>query len=259
MASPATNVQTELIGRTATRISWDDGTGNAFYRIYKNTINDFGTATLSAFGLQGVGSALVGGLDYNTDYWFWVVGEDAAGGLAAEAGPATITTKGQPPETLNINELKDALYDWAYAVTGQQVIHDFEDGTKPDEYPFVSLNLIGPEKTGFTDSEIAEDAGDLDFVQAGMRKFSVSVNAYDSSDAQTTANNLQKSLDNPVYIDQLRAEGIGVGVISGVRDLSQLLDTEYERRAQFEFTIFVALNDEITLDVIENVEYQNNI
>lgn len=259
MASPATNVQAELIGRIAAKVIWNDAAGNAFYRVYKNTINDFGTATLAVFGLQGDGRGLVGGLDYSTDYWFWVVGEDAAGGLAAEAGPATITTKGQPPSTVNIDELKDALYDWAYAVTGQQVILDFEDGTKPDEYPFVSLNLIGPRKTGFTDHVSGVDAGDLYFVQSGMRAFTVSVNAYDSDDAQTTAHNLQKSLDNPVYLDQLRAEGIGVGTTSEIRDLSQLLDTQYERRAQFEFTIFVALNEEITLDVIENVEYQNNI
>lgn len=259
MASPATNIQSEVIGRISARVTWDDATGNVFYRVFKNTVNDFGTATLAAFGLQGVGSAMVGGLAFNTDYWFWVVGEDLAGGLSSEAGPATITSKGAPPSTIDINEIKDALYDWAFAVTGGVVILDFEDGTKPDEYPFVSLNLIGPRKTGFTDSITPDDAGELEFLQSGMRAFMVSVNAYDASDAQTTAHNLQKSLDNPVFLDQLRSENIGVGTISEVRDLSQLLDTQYERRAQFEFTIYVALNEEITLDVIETMQYQNNI
>jgi hypothetical protein len=257
MATPATGVQIVLAARVKPLITWVDGVGNAFYRIYQNTANDFGTATLAAFALQGAQQVVVGGLDYATDYWFWVVGEDTAGGLAAEAGPVTITTDAAPSDQLIISAIQDALYDWAYAVTNGTVVWEYGAGSKPGK-PFISLNLIGPSRTGFTDSN-KKLAGDLDFRQEGMRVFTVSVNVYDDDDALTWATVLQASLDNTVYIDQLQGEKIGIGDVGGVTDLSQLLETKYERRARFEFVIFKAYNEEYTLDVIEDVTVENNI
>lgn len=257
MASVATNVQAALAARNKVTLTWTDGAGNAFYRIYQNTANDFGTASLVGFALQGAEQFLVGGLAFATDYWFWVVGEDAAGGLATEAGPATATTDAAPSDQLIISAIQDALYDWAYAVTGGTVVWQYGAGSKPGK-PFVSLNLVGPRRTGFTD-HIKKLAGDLDFRQEGMREFTVSVNVYDDADAQTWATMLQASLDNDIYIDQLQGEKIGIGLVGGVSDLSQLLETKYERRALFEFVIFVAYNEEFTQEVIETVEFNNNI
>ena len=142
-------------------------------------------------------------------------------------------------------------------MTNGTVVWQYSAGSKPGK-PFVALNLVGPSRTGSTDYT-AKLAGDQEFRQEGMRTFSVSVNVYDDTDALTWAMKLQASLDNQLLIDQLQGEGIGVGNVGGVTDLSQLLDTEYERRAQFEFTIFVAYNDEFSQDVIDDVQFENNI
>jgi len=158
---------------------------------------------------------------------------------------------------LDITALQDALYDWAYAVTNGTIVWQYGAGSKPGK-PFVAMNIVGPRRTSFTDDEVPE-TGDLKFRQQGMREFTVTVNVYDDADAVTVASMLQSSLDNSVYIEQLQGNGIGVGNVGGVTDLTQLLDTEYERRSQFEFTIFVAYNYEFSQDVIESVQLENNI
>lgn len=154
--------------------------------------------------------------------------------------------------------IKKALYDWAVRVTGGTTIHDYGDGPKPGK-PFVTINVIGPQKPGFTDSVRGLPTGDLDFEQTGQRVFSVSVNVYDDSDAVTWAGKLQSSLDNPVEIDTFTRAGIGLGEARDVNDLTEVLETKYERRAQFDFDIFVASVIEFTNDIVETVEYQNNL
>jgi len=158
---------------------------------------------------------------------------------------------------LDITALQDALYDWAYAVTNGTIVWQYGAGSKPGK-PFVAMNLVGPRRTSFTDDDVPA-AGDLQFRQQGMREFTVTVNVYDDADAVTVASMLQSSLDNSVYIDQLQGEGIGIGQVGGVSDLSQLLETKYERRAQFDFMIFVAFNEDYTQYVIEQAQVTNNI
>jgi hypothetical protein len=257
MAAVVTILAANNFTRNSVSLSWMDGVGNAFVRIYRNTVNSFVTAQLVGFALQGAQGMVIGGLAYSTPYYFWAVGEDAAGGLATPAGPTFITTQAPATDALNISGIKDALYDWAHAITGGRVIWEFEAGTKPAK-PFVVLNLIGPQKLGFKDSLI-KLGGDKDFRIEGMRSFTVSVNVFDEADAQTVAHRLQSSLDNPLYIDQLSGEKIGIGRCGKVTDLSELVETEYERRAQFDFDIFVAHNEEVTTEVIETAAWANEI
>jgi hypothetical protein len=159
---------------------------------------------------------------------------------------------------MDIAPIKKALYDWAVRVTGGTAIFEYGDGPKPGK-PFVTMNIIGPLKAGFTDSVRGKDTGDLDFEQTGQRAFTVSVNVYDDSDAISWASKLQTSLDNPVEIDTFARADIGLGDAGDVNDLTEILETKYERRAQFDFTIFVASNIDFTNDVIETVNYQNNL
>lgn len=159
---------------------------------------------------------------------------------------------------MTIDDIKQALYEWATRVTSGTVIWLYGDGPKPDK-PYVTLNLIGPQKPGFLDDVNGTDTSDLSFVQSGQRTFTVSVNVYSDSDALTWAYQLQASLDNPVEIDIFNKADIGLGDTGDVNDLSELLETKWERRAQFDFTIFSASNIEFENDIIETAETENNL
>lgn len=159
---------------------------------------------------------------------------------------------------MDVAAIKKTLYDWAVRVTGGTAIHEYGDGPKPGK-PYVVMNLIGPQKPGFTDSVRGVDTGDLDFEQSGDRSLNVSVNVYDDTDAITWAAALQSSLDNPVEIETFSKAGIGLGDAGDVNDLTEILETKFERRAQFDFTIFVVEVIPFQNDIVETVEYQNNL
>ncbi len=254
-----TDVTASATSPRSARVSWTDSesVGVLYNRIFKNTSSDFGTAQLCGFVLQGQGYADIYGLDASTQYWFWVLAVDDANATSSEAGPADITTYATNA-AFDLSAIQQALYDWATRITGGQAIFEYEAGTKPGK-PFVSINVVGPMKPGFTDSVRGKNTGDKDFEQSGQRKFMVSINVYDDLDAITWAQALQSSLDNPVEIAYFREADIGLGDAGDVNDLTEVLDTKYERRAQFDFTIFYATNIPFTDEIIETVDYQNNL
>lgn len=164
---------------------------------------------------------------------------------------------------LDINLIRDALYDWAAAVVAAvgstaQVKFQSEDGPRP-EPPFVVLNIMGPRMTGGSDYQSPDSPVDQTFHQQGMREFTISVSAYAENDSLTLATALHTSLNNPLYFEQLAAADIGVGAVNQVNDLSQFLETRWERRSQFDFMIFSAVDEEYTGATIETVEYENDI
>lgn len=254
-----TNPGANPLTDSAIRVTWEDSvTSNVIYnRIYRNTANDFGTAELCGFALQGAEHFHATGLDPDTKYWFWIVAIDENNVASSETTGVDATTY-EADQALNLSAVQKALYDWAVRITNGTVIFDYEDGTKPEK-PFVTMNLIGPMKPSFTDSVRGKDTGDLDFEQSGQRAFTVSLNVYDDKDAITWATKLQASLDNPVEIGILSEADIGVGDVGDINDLTEILETKHERRAQFDFTIFVAVNILFTNYIIEDVNYQNNI
>lgn len=254
-----TSVSAVTTSPRSARVSWVDSvTSNVVYnKIYKNTSADFGTSQVCAFALQGAGYVDIYGLDPSTQYWFWIEAVADDGQMSVEAGPATITTTASNV-AFDLSAIQQVLYEWATRVTGGQAIFEYEAGTKPGK-PFVSINVVGPMKPGFTDSVRGKNTGDKDFEQSGQRKFMVSINVYDDLDAITWAQALQSSLDNPVEIAYFREADIGLGDAGDVNDLTEVLDTKYERRAQFDFTIFYATNIPFTDEIIETVDYQNNL
>lgn len=262
-AAAPTGVSAVAVSRTEARVSWTDNPLGAFYRVYYNTVNNFSTATIGAFASQGAQAANIDSLTPSQQYWFWVVCEDSAGLSSPEAGPATVTMPAPASDELNITEIETALYNWAAAVvaaagSSAQVIFLNQDGPRPTP-PFVGLNLIGPRMTGGSDHQSDQGTGDQGFIQQGMREFTVSVNVYAENDSLTLATKLHSSLNNPVYFDQLAEDKIGVGAVNDVNDLSQFLETEWERRSQFDFMIYSGVNDEYTSPIIETVDYTNNL
>lgn len=156
-----------------------------------------------------------------------------------------------PASGLNISEIKDALFDWAKAASGlddQQIMWEMDEGTKPTK-PFIGLNLIGPRKVMGRDYLSVPDPDALpkeSSMLQGAREFTVSVNVYadpeNNVDVNQLATDLQTSLEIQQLADALSDAGIGVGEVGEPIDLSELLETKWERRAQFDFKINVASN-----------------
>jgi hypothetical protein len=159
----------------------------------------------------------------------------------------------------DITTIKQALYDWATPQAGLPVIWLYQKGPKPTK-PFITLNIIGPQRVAGRD-DFRVESGGTGQVLEGQRKFNVSVNVYadDGDDPISVADDLATSLQLPTVYELLHTKNIGVGEIRNVIDLSQLLDTKYERRAQFDFDIFVASNVIATTELIEQTIVENKI
>lgn len=159
----------------------------------------------------------------------------------------------------DITTIMQALYDWATLQTGHPVVWLYQNGPKPAK-PFITLNITGPQRTAARD-DFRVESGGIDQVLEGQRKFNISVNAYaeDDGDHISIADDLATSLQLPSVYELLYTKKIGIGEIRNVIDLSQLLDTKYERRAQFDFDIFVASNVIATTELIEQAIVENKI
>ncbi len=72
--------------------------------------------------------------------------------------------------------------------------------------------------------------------------------------AMTIANRMAASLGDQALRDPLNAANIGIGSVGDVKDLSALLDTRYELRAQFDFKVNLSSNRPISTPTIDTVE-----
>ena len=150
--------------------------------------------------------------------------------------------------------LQDAIVSWATrALPGITVVWADQPGTKPLK-PFVEINMFGPTKrTGINWLEQNAQA------TGATLTFTVNVQAFTNAsvkavagvpanppvpavpavvevlDAMQLVMDLMMALDDPYLSEDLAGAGIGVGPISGPQDLSQLLDTKYERRISFDW------------------------
>lgn len=158
---------------------------------------------------------------------------------------------------INIENIQKALYDWGVRNSDIRVVWLYESGPKMQK-PFVSLNLVGPYKIG-TNDNLGVPVGATELTISGQRKFTVSVNVYGNASMLQAASDLQTSLDLPGEIETLNAANIGIGETRNVIDLTQLLDTKYEYRAQFDFDIFTGSALSAPVETIEQAPIENKI
>lgn len=135
------------------RITWDIGVQTTSYKLYRNTVNDFGTAALIATLGANVSVYNDYGLLPSTLYYYWIV---RVYGItpSPETGPVSVTTN--PVQTFwpDVNVLKDALYDWAFGeFLGKYPVIFVRQDLPKLQKPFVTLKLAPLEKPGLFDDE----------------------------------------------------------------------------------------------------------
>jgi hypothetical protein len=246
-----TDLTASPTGSTSARLQWSDIAGASNYTVMRGLNSTFSAAVSLAAVAPGVKVYNDYSLAPDTVYWYWVV---AAG---SPSNPDSIQTYKAPITGSTWVQLQDALYAWVTAVLGAVPVAWAGQGETKQIKPFVILTLVGPTKVPALDhlQDHNESLG-------GNRTYRVTVAAYTDPisstgtalDAAQYIATLMTSLDSDVISDALYAAGIGVGEIYPSNDVSELLETKYERRVQFDFEINVASNYPVTTPVIDTVQ-----
>ena len=242
-----------VTGSKSLRLTWTDQPGVSAYQVYRSTTSvqpGSPIATVApgtqVFNDHGNGNPATG-LTPNTAYWYWVADQNAA----LLAGPLTATTSPAAVKGPLYKDVQDALSAWVGGVTGfSSVVWADQNFDKP-ALPFALLDTFGPTSGGMTSSlEQANEA--LGQMQTWTVTVQVFTGVPDSSgsvqDAFQYALDLRASQDDPSVTAALSAAGVGIGERQAVQNLSATMETEFQRRAVFDFDINVRNVYPLTMD-----------
>lgn len=161
---------------------------------------------------------------------------------------------------MNIAAIKTALYAWAVLAlndAGVTVYWDEPDGPRPPN-PAVRFKFVsGPTMVGL-DEMRPTDADPAAFAIVGPRTFILSASAYGDTSADLIST-LQTSASDPAKVQALGVAGVGILSFGPPRDLSELLETKWERRHQVDVNLLVTEYVATAAGIIENLEATSTI
>lgn len=134
---------------------------------------------------------------------------------------------------LNYDVVKANLYSWAITVVpmGMPVIF-YEPNAPRPVVPYVTLymNTVTAVNQDWA-SPNSDNLGNIDM--HGDRQFTLQVQAY-GNDPLTVLENIRTSLQKQTVLDTLRANGIAFYQSLTINDITELVDSRFERRAQLD-------------------------
>lgn len=140
---------------------------------------------------------------------------------------------------LDFAVVKLNLYQWAITVvpSGMPVIF-YEPNAPRPSVPYVTLylNSIVAVNQDWT-ADDADSAGVVDM--KGDRQFTLQVQAY-GGDPLTVLENIRTSLQKQTVLDTLRANGIAFYQSLNIADITELVDSQFERRGQLDILFGIA-------------------
>jgi len=173
--------------------------------------------------------------------------------------------------SLNYETVKTTLYNWAVSVVplGMPVIFWEPNGPRP-EIPYITIFLSSI--IALNQDWSATNANVLGEINMkGDRSFTLQIQGY-GNDPITVLENIRTSLQKQTVLDTLRAGGIVFYQSLTITDITELVDSQYEKRASLD--ILMAIGQiytdqpgyfseievqEIYLDQIDNVIYDETI
>lgn len=161
---------------------------------------------------------------------------------------------------INFATVKLNLYQWIVTqIPGGMPAFFWEPNSPRPSIPYVTLWLSSV--VAVNQDWTAEDADSLGVVDMkGDRQFTLEVQAY-GGDPITLLENIRTSLQKQTVLDTLRANGIAFFQSITISDITELVDSQFERRGQLDilfgigqvYTDNPGYFDEIELqEVIEN-------
>lgn len=155
--------------------------------------------------------------------------------------------------SLNFETIKTNLYSWALAnCPGCSVIFLNENAPRPAQ-PYVTLFLTSLNQIGEDFTPESDINGMVDMV--GDREFTLQIQTY-GGDCITRLENLRSSLQKQTVLDTLRANGIVFVNHFGINDLTELLDSRFEKRGAMDVLFRIGQNYTDNLGLVETIEVE---
>ena len=162
---------------------------------------------------------------------------------------------------INFTAIENALYTWAYGVTSIQTIFAHQSGifNRPSGQ-YILLNIISAVPRGMEEiqSSVLLPDNTVDISYSNVYELLVSVNTY-KANAFTLATILKDSLRRVTVHEPLYLAGIGYNRTSGIQDIPEELDKDWEQRAQFDVIFTVRSLDVENIETIKQIELTNLI
>ncbi len=159
---------------------------------------------------------------------------------------------------LDLAAFRQTVFDWASGESGLTTIFERPNQPRPST-PYVSLNIVGgPVKQG-GQQEVRFD--DPTFSVNALLALTVSVKAYgnQTNDPISILTNLQLSLGKLEVLESLRSGGIAVWNEGPISDISEVLETGFEERANMD-VLFAASHSTVTDGgLIEKVDLSGEV
>lgn len=159
---------------------------------------------------------------------------------------------------LNITNIEDALYVWAFGVTGLETIFAHPNAPRPIT-PYVLLNVVQSTPIGIEEDQstlLVDDSIDIDY--SNVELLMVSVNTYRGTALQT-ATKLKDSLARVTVQDQLFAAGIGYSRTTAVNETPEEINKQWEERARFDCFFFTRSLDSENIATIRQIQLTNEL
>lgn len=143
------------------------------------------------------------------------------------------------------------------------VIIDRQNVPRP-KLPYFALLITTPiQKVGSRDS--MKHVDDTKWIIGGQRRFTLSVRSYVNTkdknffQSQDLLVKLQDSLEDETRRIDLTTAGLAVWFSTDILDITELLETGFEARAQFDIEFGIASNRETDLGKIDKVKIQGTV
>lgn len=129
-----------------------------------------------------------------------------------------------------------------------------KDGPRPNP-PYVTIKVIsGPRPRGF--DELRREAGTSNFTVSGMRQYTLSIQGFGMG-IRDELSDLVSKMDDPYA--SIERKGIGIVDRGDVVDISDLMETGYERRAQLDVIFNAAKNLPSSIKPIERASISGTL
>lgn len=159
---------------------------------------------------------------------------------------------------LDFNVVKTNLYSWASAVVpnGMPIIF-YEPNAPRPVVPYVSLYMTSIITVNQDYSSPESDL--LGFIDMkGDRQFTLQIQCY-GSDPLTVLENMRISLQKQTILDTLRENGIVFYQSISITDISALIDSEYEKRAQMDVLLGIGQTYSDNPGYFDTIEIEEEI
>lgn len=148
--------------------------------------------------------------------------------------------------TITSTSIEDAFRTGVLlAGSNTTVIFQFPNAPRP-ELPYTSIQYLAvtPE---VNDWDVFDEGAEVNRTY-GFRDVTMTINCF-GDNARTEAQTLQGALRNQTVRDAMRTDiGISIMTMTGITDLTQLVDNAYEQRTSFDVTLNVNIEDGSTSD-----------